>query len=217
MNVAAAVLTAPRPRSTLGRTLASLAAAGWDEALVHEDRAGAGQLRAYMTALGRLVEHAPRADAYLVVEDDVVFCRGLRRYLDATLWPGPVAQIALCSPYCPRAYRQTRPGWDDTQSGRGLYLAGSQAWVFPPAAARAILAEVAPRKSIYYSDREIGRWAKATGRKVWYHTPSLAQHIAVDNSALGNDGVSDIRLADDFIGEDADAMDAAWWRTPRTL
>ncbi len=202
MNVATTVLTAPRPVSTLKRTVDSLSAAGfacgrW------EDRNRSGHFREYMDALRHAVNREPQADAYFIVEDDVVFCRGLRRYLRRTLWPGPVEKIGLCSPYCPKAYRQPKRGWSDAQSRRGFYLAGSQAWIFSPAAARAVLAEVAPLKSIHNADWEIGKWAGATGRQVWYHTPSLAQHVGLGNSALGDNTASDIRLAADFIGEGA--------------
>ena len=205
MNVATTVLTAPRPVPTLKRAVDSLSAAGfacgrW------EDRNRSGHFRAYMEALRHAVNREPEADAYFIVEDDVVFCRGLHLYLRRTLWPGPVEKIALCSPYCPKAYRQPKRGWNDAQSGRGFYLAGSQAWIFPAAAARAVLAEVAPLKSIHNADWEIGKWAGATGRQVWYHTPSLAQHVGLGNSALGDNIVSDIRLAADFVGEHEDAM-----------
>jgi hypothetical protein len=207
MNIATVVLTAPRPKETLQRTLASLLTAGFggEDGLstlaVHRDKLAAGHFRAYIDALRCGVDGRPDADAYFIVEDDVVFCRGLREYLAGTLWPGPAERIALCSPYCPAAYRQVTPGWSDAQSHRGLYLAGSQAWVFPPRAARAILAEVAPRQTTHNADWEIGQWADATRRTIWYHTPSLAQHEGLGNSALGDNLMSDIRRADDFIGE----------------
>ncbi|OHB67848.1 MAG: hypothetical protein A2V70_19895 [Planctomycetes bacterium RBG_13_63_9] len=203
MNITTVVLTAPRPEETLGRTLKSLEAAGIFGAAICNDTARSGHFRAYMTALRCAVVRDARAEAYFLVEDDVVFCRGLHEYLQRTLWPGLVRQIALCSPYSPRAYQQREPGWSDAQSHRGLYLAGSQAWLFPPRAARAILAEVAPRGSTHNADWEIGKWARATGRQVWYHTPSLAQHEGVQNSTLGNNGATDIRYAVDFIGKDA--------------
>ena len=210
MKIATVVLTAPRPRATLQRTLNSLKAAGWADypgsapaIETCHDRASSGHFRAYMGALRWAIDRRPEADAYFIVEDDVVFCRGLRSYLQQTLWPGPVEKTALCSPYCPKAYRQERRGWNDAQSKRGFYLAGSQAWIFPPKAARAILAELAPLKSIHNADWEIGKWADATGREVWHHTPSLAQHVGLGNSALGDDSTTDIRLATDFIGEGA--------------
>ena len=202
MNIATVVLTAPRPKSTLKRTVDGLCAAGFACEL-WGDRNRSGHFRAYMAALRRAVAHAPQAEAYFIVEDDVVFCRGLREYLRQTLWPGPVEEIALCSPYCPEAYRQGTRGWNDAQSRRDIYLAGSQAWIFPPGAARSILAEVAPLQSVHNADFEIGKWADATGRKVWHHSPSLAQHIGLGNSALGDDTTTEIRLAADFIGEGA--------------
>ena len=205
MNLTTVVLTAPRPISTLKQTLKSLAAAGVPRVEVYEDRRLCGHFCAYMGALRRAVVCDPGAAAYFIVEDDVVFCRGLYEYLRATLWPGPVEEIALCSPYSPAAYRQGRPGWDATQSGRGLYLAGSQAWVFPAAAAREILAQVAPLCSVRNADWEIGRWADATARAVWYHTPSLAQHVGVGNSALDYNEAGPLRLAADFVGEGYDA------------
>jgi hypothetical protein len=214
MNIQTVVLTAPRPKRTLERTLRSLEAAGWAgreglmaDIRVYHDSGSSGHFRAYMEALRYTLQHDATADAYFIVEDDVVFCRGLREYLERTLWPGSVERIALCSPYCPKAYRQRRLGWDSSGSGRGWRLAGSQAWIFPPQAVWAVLAEVAPVASRHNADWEIGKWATATGRRIWYHTPSLAQHVGLGNSVLGDSLVSDIRLAGDFIGEDGDAMD----------
>jgi len=210
MRIATVVLTAPRPVATLDRTLKSLRASGWsaDDGCgggvgIYDDGDCSGHFSAYMRALQYAVRRDAKADAYFIVEDDVVFCRGLRQYVRRTLWPGPVEQIALCSPYCPRAYRQERPGWNAAQSHRGHYLAGSQAWMFPSQAARAILAEVAPLDTIHNADWEIGKWAAETGRQIWYHTPSLAQHEGIGNSALGDNTVNDIRQAADFIGEGA--------------
>ncbi len=204
MKLATVVLTAPRPQETLGRTLRSLHAAGFSDVAVYHDRQPSGHFRAYMAAMRYALEQRPDVDAYFLVEDDVVFCRGLYAYLQRTLWPGPVDRLALCSPYSPEAYRQPHTGWDATQSGRGLYLAGSQAWIFPAAMARAILADVAPRETIRNADWEIGQWVCEQGRQIWYHTPSLAQHEGIGNSALGDDAVSDLRHAIDFIGEEAE-------------
>ena len=203
MRIATIVLTAPRPKPTLPRTLDSLERAGFPAVNAWNDTAASGHFQAWVSALRWTVARHPDADACFVVEDDTVFCRGLREYLQRTLWPGPVEQIALCSPYCPRAYRQDRRGWNDVQSNRGFYLAGSQAWIIPRLAAQTILADVAPLQTAHNADWEIGKWAKATGRKVWYHTPSLAQHVGIGNSALGDNSVNSIRRAGDFIGEEA--------------
>ncbi|MBN2476896.1 MAG: hypothetical protein JXB62_19975 [Pirellulales bacterium] len=212
MRIATVVLTAPRPKPTLARTLRSLEAAGRSRGdgptggrcvRVYRDRESSGHFRAYMAALHHAVQRDAAADAYFLVEDDVVVCRGLYAYLQRTLWPGPDEKLALCSPYCPQAYRQKTRGWSDAQSGRGLSLAGSQAWVFSAWSARAVLAEVAPLCTVHNADREIGAWAKATGRQVWYHTPSLGQHVGIRNSSLGDDTLNSLRIAGDFPGEEA--------------
>ncbi len=52
-------------------------------------------------------------------------------------------------------------------------------------------------------DARVGQWARAAGRTVWYHTPSLVQHLGSGNSALGDPAVNDLRRAVDFIGEES--------------
>jgi hypothetical protein len=203
MNWAVGILTAPRPLPTLEATAASLARAGWPEAIVVPDSQGMGHFRAWLDVLTRLVAEAPLADAYLVSEDDAVFCRGLREYLDRTLWPADRATVALCSLFTPEIYRLRQRGWHVER--RGLWLVSSVAWAIPPEAAREILAafgemRFCPRGA----DSMIGQWATdAAGLTTWYHTPSLAQHVGLANSALGDNSVSPFRVAMDFIGEDA--------------
>ena len=111
MQIATVVLTAPRSKPTLHRTLDSLEAAGFPAVNAWNDAAASGHFLAWMSALRWIVAQQPNVDAYFVVEDDTVFCRGLREYLQGMLWPGPVEKIALCSPYCPKAYRQKKRGW----------------------------------------------------------------------------------------------------------
>jgi hypothetical protein len=197
------VLTAPRPLPTLERTVASLARAGWPECIVVPDGQRAGHFCAWLDVLARMVGDGPDADVYLLAEDDAVFCRGLRDYLERTLWPTERAGVALCSLFTPEVYRFRTRGWHVEQ--RGLYLISSVAWAIPPEAARDILAAFGPTpSSAYGADRVIGQWATdVAGRTTWYHTPSLAQHIGLANSALGDDSINGLRVALDFIGEDA--------------
>ena len=199
MNWAVVVLTAPRPQPTLKRTLASLAAAGWPDVSVVRDEPPRGHFAAWIDALTAVVAAEPRADAYFLVEDDVVFCRGLRAYLERRLWPADPAEIALCSVFTPAAYRQPTPGWHPQR--RGHYLVASQAWILPPGAARAVLNDLKGVPSAHNADWMVGQWAEKANRSVWYHTPSLAQHVGLGNSALGDNLISDLRVADDFPGE----------------
>jgi len=205
MNWATVVLTAPRPEPTLERTLESLRRAGWPDCLVSEDPGSRGQFSAWIEALGRIVRWRPDADAYLVIEDDVAFCRDLRKYAERTLWPDRADKVALCSPYSPAVYRAERRGWN--RQDRGFHLVGALAWILPPKAACDVLRDLSPlvgtEASRRGADYLVGDWAAKTGRSVWYHTPSLAQHTGLRNSARGDEAVGPMRRAGDLIGEEA--------------
>jgi hypothetical protein len=202
--------TAPRPRPTLGRTLQSLRGAGWPECHVFDDARRAGAWPNWISALGTLLARHPDAQAYMLVQDDALFCRCLRPYLEATLWPA--SRLALCSPYCPAPYRKPKRGWHP--ENHGWSLVGAVCWVLPPQAARAIVAELGDVRAKARIDARVGRWALRTGRSVWYHTPSLVQHDGVGNSALGDRNTGRLRVAADFIGQDAVPDPAQCTREP---
>ncbi|MGQ9576493.1 MAG: hypothetical protein ACUVUC_14365, partial [Thermoguttaceae bacterium] len=169
MHWAVTLLSAPRPQGpTIHRTLDSLARSGWQSCLVWYDAQGRGQFRSWMAALGRAVELDPQAEVYFMVEDDVVFCRGLREYLERTLWPADPAGVAICSPYCPEAYQRVARGWH--REDRGRYLVSCLSWAVPAGAARAVLAELAPLlrtgRPLRGADYLVGEWAARTGRQV---------------------------------------------------
>ena len=193
------ITTAPRPVPTLGQTVASLGRAGWLNLSIVRDTRGIGAWRNWIGGLRLLIRRQPRADAYMICQDDVVFCRGLRSYLQRSLWPAERETVALCSVFTPAAYQTSPPGWH--RQCRGWYLSAAQAWVIPPESARAIVAELADLDASKHIDNHIGKWARQTGRVPWYHAPSLAEHVGSGNSALGDDRISDLRRSADFIGE----------------
>ena len=196
---AVGVTTAARPTPTLERTLRSLDRAGWPEYHVFEDFERAGSWPNWIGTLRSLIERYPGADAYMTVQDDAVFCRRLRKYLEDSLWPA--SETALCSPYCPAPYMRPPRGWH--RENRGWYLIGALCWVIHPESARSMVTELEQVESRSRVDARVGQWAANAGRSVWYHTPSLVQHTGCGNSALGDSSMSDIRRAADFIGEDA--------------
>jgi len=198
MDWAVAVTTAPRPQPTLRQTLASLRWAGWPKCEVVADPRKAGSWPTWLRALSKLLNEYPAADAYMTVQDDAVFCPELREYLEANLWPP--GEVALCSPYCPTPYRSASGGWH--AEDRGWYLVGAVCWVIPAAAACSIVAELGSMQATSRIDARIGRWARETGRGVWYHSPSLVQHVGNGNSAMGDPLVNSLRRAADFIGQD---------------
>jgi len=200
---AVGVITAPRPIETLARSLASVHRAGWPEVLVAADLDHKGCWRNWLEAVKRLTSLYPQADAYAIFEDDVVYCRNLRQYLQHHLWPA-AENVALCSVFCPAAYRLQKQGWhEERRWPSGSYLVSSQAWILPPQAARAVVSELWHVDTPHGTDGHVGQWAEDSGRTVWYHTPSLAQHVADEYSAVGCRPEASLRVAVDFVGEDA--------------
>lgn len=197
------ITSAPRPTSTLERTVESIRRSGWVDTpiITSVDETAKGPWRNWMDTLELLVREQPKADIYAVFQDDVVLCRDLRRYAEATLWPENRKKIALCSPYCPTVHRGRKRGWNRLNAG--WHLCGALTWFIPPEGARRILKNLKGIEAHSRIDARVGKWAQEAGKAIWYHTPSLAQHIGNRNSALGDNSVNPCRVANDFIGEDA--------------
>jgi len=202
---AVGVTTAPRRKATLERCLKSLAAAGWETPRLfaepgvklprrfahlprtHRD-ATVGAFPNWYLALAELVMREPRAEAYLLVQDDVVFARNIREFLEVALWPHP--QVGVVSIYCPSDYAQgLRPGFHVEDRGWNTWTA--QALIFPNPSARAALASPimlnhrhhGPRQGMRNIDCAVGAWCLSAGRPFYVFTPSLAEHVG-DTSTL---------------------------------
>jgi hypothetical protein len=96
--------TAPRAEETLSRTIQSYTDTGLPTPNVFADYGAAvpegypvtrrdtrvGGWPNFFLALSELVMHQPQADFYLMLQDDVVFCRNVGRYLETrlTAWDG---------------------------------------------------------------------------------------------------------------------------------
>jgi len=199
--ISTVVLSAPRPNSLLPRTLESLSGAGFARCLVYYAIKPTGHWNDYRAALRASLDSSPDAGWHFIVEDDVVLCRELHQYLKRTLAKLPSEKIALCSPYCPEAYRHKSRGWQpEWRSPNQSYLAGSQAWVFPRDFAVDLIAHAAAPAG-WGGDRIVGAHAGKRGRVCLYHHPSLVQHDGEESSVIYSAHRSTIRHAADFVGE----------------
>lgn len=194
-----AVTTAPRRQTTLERCLASLAAAGWSQPRIIVDGEveippawnhlpvtrripQIGAWPSYYLTLVELLMRDPAAEAFLIVQDDVVFFEhpGLRRYLESILWPD--RRSGIVSLFCSREYASDRPGWYALDQP---LIWGAQALVFSREAAIGFLSdpEVVRHRfaegdlGLARIDLLVGRWAYETDTPVHLCSPSLAQHI----------------------------------------
>jgi GR25 family glycosyltransferase involved in LPS biosynthesis len=213
MNIATIVVTTPRPEGTLKRTLNSLHDAGFSDVEVHNDDPSSGHFSAYYTAIEDVVNKYVNADAYLVVEDDVVFCKNTREYLCKTLWPtDEVERIGFCSLYLPGGFSPPKRGWSETTQYRKS-ICCTQAWLYPPASARFLLEKMAPLRHDHPvgGDHVISQFLQKHDFTIWHHLPSLAQHSApIGNSTVGNQNMTRNRKANSFPGEDCDASELSF-------
>lgn len=166
-------------------------------------------------ALAELVLKDPLADCYFLVQDDVIFCRNSRLFLEADLWPA--GKVGLVSLYCPSIYHSEKSTSDygPHEVDEGFGLVGALTFLFPPESARAVLQDTnvvehrlkGRRRGLCNIDAVVGRWARETGRKIYFYSPSLANHIGETSSIWLNQEPRRGRMCHRFLGERFDAME----------
>lgn len=226
---AVGVTTAPRGNSTLSRMLTSLADAGWPDAYIFAEpdspneglRPGdrwcprgikLGAFSNWYLSLTELVLREPDADAYFLCQDDVVFCRGLRDYLEQILWPNPSPQVL--STYC-AAVQDRGETFGFQELDEGWQTCGALSLIFPNGVARALLCDSTflhhrrngPLKGMVSIDAVVGSWCRKSAITYFVHSPSLTQHIGEQSSLWGHLGLSPRRSASSFPGELTSALD----------
>ncbi len=220
---AVGMTTAPRKRSTVADSLKSLVRAGWStpvvfaepgsdrEALrgqrVVERESVLGAWPNWFLGLHELVLRAPHADAYLMCQDDLAFCSGVREYLESTLWPEP--RTGIVSLHTPSHHRREDQGGFFAQNvGWGAW--GAMAYVIPNPAARALLRDASlvnhrnrgPREGRANVDSVLGDWCRRSGLAYLMHAPSLCEHTGHTSTLWKNATLAGRRLSGDFPGED---------------
>jgi hypothetical protein len=221
-NWAVGVITSPRLNPTLDTCLDSLKRAGWGSPRLFVDNAtsialrhaslpltlrepGIGAWPNYYLALAELVLREPEADAYLMVEDDVLFFdrEDLRAYLEAILWPSePIGAVSL---YCSSMYTRPSAGWHRFD---GEWQWGALAFLFSRESARQFLGDplvLAHRsrneEGLADADLLIGRWSAQRELPIYFPTPSLVQHIGETSAIWPSARAFGSRRADQFAGD----------------
>lgn len=229
------VTTVPERKEThLPRTLASLNKAGWGRPGLFID---GGRARDYDTkyeatarsrpvrvaghwhlTLLELYHREPSADLYAVFQDDVIFCRNVRRYVESCRCP-PGGYMNLFT------FRENEqvvlgrgPGWHEAAYIDGAKTRqggkGALALIFPRDACVALLCH--PHLLERATDARRGHKAidggvvtslNLAGYKEYVHNPSLVQHTG-DHSTIGNNCQA---KALTWPGEDFDAETLLSW------
>ena len=220
---AVGVTTAPREPSTLDWSIDSLARAGWPAPRLFEDTAVCVARRSahlavsprqerlgawpnFYLALIELLMREPDVDAYLMVEDDVLYYdrQDVRAYLERALWPGNTP--GLVSLYCPAAYSRPDAGWHRHE---GEWTLGAVAWIFPTSLAKRFVTDplvlehrwCGPAGGLAGVGMAVGSWAFRNGIPIHYPCPSLAQHIGDRSTIWPANRATGDRRADRFLGD----------------
>ncbi len=147
-----------------------------------------GAWPSFYLGLAELLMRDPHADAYLMVQDDVLFQdrADLRAYLEKFLWPAepPGAGLALLL----RADREGRDGLASPPPS--LVPRSAPALIFSRESAREFVIDppvFAHRWSDFGEgmaniDTVVGRWAFRRGTPVHFPTPSLCRHTGQTSS-----------------------------------
>ena len=80
----------------------------------------------------------PKAEAFLICQDDVLYCEGLRDYLETHLWSAK--NTGVVSIYCPSHYAPAKPEGFHIEN-RGWSSWGALAYVIPNKVVRKLLCE----------------------------------------------------------------------------
>lgn len=220
---AVGMTTAPRDNPTLQRTLESLAVAGWGDVRLFAEPeteipaafsalpisrrdVRLGAFPNWYLALGELVMRHPLVDAYLLCQDDVVFARGLRTYLEGHLWPSPRLGVVSVYSACTQS-TQGPMGFHVDKRGRDV--GGALALIFPNPAARAFLGHPyvlnhrrrGPEQGLHHIDAVVGEWCRRTRLPFYLHAPSLAQHIGDTSTIFPGAANSGHRRARAFLAD----------------
>ena len=157
-----------------------------------------------------------------MVQDDVVFARNVRPFLEKALWPDP--NCGCVSIYCPGHYAAgRRPGFYVEDRGWGTVAA--VALVFPNPAARLLVGSSLPVSHRYLGPRNgsknidslVGTWCRHAGRPFFVFTPSLGEHVGHASTLYPHARANGYRRSSTFVGENADVTGelAAQWLLTR--
>jgi hypothetical protein len=162
----------------------------------------------FLLGLQELLFAEPDADAYMMLQDDAVFCDGVdvKMYLEENvLWPGTSPSIV--SLYCPAPYTKQPDAWHALDES---WVWGALAFVFPAEVARQITCDESIHRHRWQNKRNgkalidvtIGQWATRNDLPIHYPVPSLVQHIGHVSTVFSGNYVLGERRASRFAGDE---------------
>ncbi len=222
-NWAVGVTTAPRKIPTVNQCLKSMFQAGWKRPrlFIEPDAPSAslpsdfattrrtntmGAFPNWYLGLSELFLREPHADAYLISQDDGFFAKGVKEYLESTLWPS--ANIGVISLYCPsHEHVEGVIGYREIDRGWGAW--GAVAYVFSNPGIRSLLSDSVvlnhrhhgPAAGMRNIDAVVGSWCQRCQLPYFVHIPTLVQHIGRTSTVKEQGRLKGSRIAVNFDPE----------------
>ena len=210
-SIPVAILSSKRKKETLSRTVQSLIHAGFPEIYIHYDHEQSGVWPGYLKIAEKAIALFGTESPVLIVQDDIVVCRGLHQYIREKLAAKLTADVGWISLYL---CEWTRKMLFDGQKERLLehrgteHLCGALAWIWN----MEILGEMLTSQDLVRSgklgvDIHIPKWLIDHNDRILVHQPSLVNHADDGCSTYGNNHETIFRQADTFIGEDTNILE----------
>ena len=185
VKIAAAIITCPGREAICQATVDALRATGWPEAwpiLVSHDEAvdGTRQHRQQMNARNAVsAAIALEPDFVLFLEDDVVFNAHVGYNL--TQWR-PIREqwLGMASLYNPSVHQAERCDAEHWFRADGGAVYGSQAYLLSLDTARYTAEHWHEVEGM--QDIKMSRLAARGGWRIFYHSPSLVQHVGIEST-----------------------------------
>lgn len=225
-NWAVGVTTAPRRVPTVDQCLTSMAQAGWgiprlfiepgdasspslssfSEVATTRRANTMGAFPNWYLGLSELYLREPHADAYLISQDDGIFAKGVKDYLESKLWPA--ARIGVVSLYCPsHEHVEGSVGFLEIDRGWGAW--GAVAYVFSNPGLRSLLSDAVvlnhrhhgPSDGLRNIDAVVGSWCQRNQLPYFVHVPTLVQHVGATSTVKKQGRLKGSRIAVSFDPE----------------
>lgn len=231
MNIQTIITAAGRKTDTLTKTVDSLISSGGKDILIscepdteinffHDNTVTLierdeqlGCWRNWVQSLYDAMIYNPEAEAIFIVQDDIVFCKDVYKFLETYQWPSPkCGLLSVCSS---SQYHRLPLGFAEVEN-RPKW-AGATALLIPRHVAYQIIADVdvygwggvvvgAKPSEIKGIDPWLGQVMQRMNREMWICNPSLGNHIG-DESTLGHGPNTGNRVSLNFPGEEVSALD----------
>ena len=240
---AVGVVTSPRKTGYyLDQTLRSLKNAGFDDMVIFAEpnsiipetfeghvvsrRKQYGDWTNWASGLYELFLSEPDAEYYLMVEDDCLWCKNTKSYLDYSLPKLP--KFAYASLYTPKDYHYPNMrGFHNVYRGRDTW--STVTVVISRDSVSDFLGHpktMSHRTDFYGSKHEnsskdcvLASWAGQKYLPIYFHSPSLAEHIGVHSTLVWSEDhdydETNYPQSKDFLGEQKDVSE--WVDEPLTI